>query len=106
MYFTEITRESDVKLFTGIKDTITFKFLFDQLSLNAKNMRYWRGEKLTPDKAVVPPNRKGPQRKLSLEQELLLVLMKLRLGTLIEELAWHFDISSGSAGVICRLQVA
>ena len=56
MYFTEITRESDVKLFTGIKDTITFEFLFHQLSLNAKNMRYWRGEKLTPDKAAVPPN--------------------------------------------------
>ena len=95
MYFGQITRESDVKLFTGIKDTATFKFLFDQLSFNANNMKYWRGEKLTPDKAAVLAERKGPQRKLSLEQEFLLTLMKLRLGTLIEDLAWRFDISSG-----------
>eukprot|EP00794_Sanderia_malayensis_P012372 gene12372-13642_t len=88
MYFAQITRDSDVKLFTGIKDTVTFKFLFDQLLVNANNMQYWRGEKLTPDKASLKQNKKGPQRKLSLEQEFLLTLMKLRLGTLIEE--FHF----------------
>eukprot|EP00794_Sanderia_malayensis_P015333 gene15332-biopygen12763 len=42
-------------------------------------MQYWRGEKLTPDKASLKQNKKGPQRKLSLEQEFLLTLMKLRL---------------------------
>lgn len=94
MHFAQITRESDVKVFTGIKDPKTFKFIFEQLSVNARNMNYWRGEKLTPSE-IGFGERKGPQRKLSLEQEFLLTLMKLRMGLLIEDLAWRFDVSAG-----------
>lgn len=36
--------------------------------------------------------RVGPPRKLSLEQELLLTLMKLRLALLLEDLAFRFEI--------------
>ena len=32
----------------------------------------------------------GTKRKLTLEQEFLLVLMKLRLGIMMEDLAFHF----------------
>ena len=47
MQFSQITRESDVRMFTGLRNPETFQFLFDQLSLDAKDMMYWRGEKLT-----------------------------------------------------------
>ena len=57
-------------------------------------MTYWKGEKLT---SIVASSidHKGPPRKLSLEQEFLLTLMKLRLGSLNEDLAFRFDISIG-----------
>ena len=42
MQFAQITRESDVRLFTGIRNTEIFKFLFYQLSLEARQMTYWR----------------------------------------------------------------
>ena len=63
MHLSQITRESDVKMFTGIKDPETFKFLFEQLSLDARHMIYWRGEKQThKESALAVP--KGPPRKL------------------------------------------
>ena len=53
-------------------------------------MQYWRGGKQTTKEAPQPPSpfelatgfakgRPGPERKLRLEQEFLLTLMKLRL---------------------------
>ena len=40
-----------------------------------------------------PINRNGPKKKLSLEQEFLLIMMRLRLGLLQEDLAWRFQVS-------------
>eukprot|EP00112_Aurelia_sp_Birch-Aquarium-sp1_P011603 Seg2438.2 transcript_id=Seg2438.2/GoldUCD/mRNA.D3Y31 product="hypothetical protein" protein_id=Seg2438.2/GoldUCD/D3Y31 len=94
MTFQQIMRESNVRFFTGLCDTITFKFIFDKLLTDAKSMKYWKGEKLTSN-AESSIARKGPARKLSLEQEFLLTLMKLRLGLLNEDLAFRFDISVG-----------
>ena len=42
----------------------------------------------------------GPERKLSLEQELLLMLMKLRLALLVDDLAFRFKVSHGSVSSI------
>ena len=44
--------------------------------------------------------RRDPPRKLTLEQELLLTLMRLRLGLLLEDLAWRFNTSAGTASSI------
>jgi len=43
---------------------------------------------------------KGRKRKLSLEEELLAVLMRLRLGLLLEDMADRFDIAKGTASKI------
>ena len=43
---------------------------------------------------ILPINRKGPDRALSLEQEYLLLLMRLRLGLLVKDVAFRFQISS------------
>ena len=42
----------------------------------------------------------SPARKLTLEQEFLLVLMRLRLGLLVEDLAFRFCVSAGKVSQI------
>ena len=69
-------------------------------------MQYWRGpkqtDKETPLSSARTPfqqfagvgSRSGPARKLSLQQEFLLCLMRLRLALLVEDLAYRFQVSS------------
>ena len=83
-------------------------------------MNYWKGEKNSKSKTnekfeayskclnVILSQpcedtaslRRGPPRKLTLEQELLLTLMRLHLGLLLEDLAWRFNTSAGTASSI------
>ena len=111
MRFEQITRESDVKFFTGLPSTEAFRCLFDYLLPKAKTMQYWRGARQTQKEKRKEPSafqqhagrsdtRVGPARKLSLEQELLLTLMKLRLALLLEDLAFRFEISTGTTSSI------
>ena len=66
-------------------------------------MQYWRGPKQTTREAPqdhcdpgigLPKCRPGPGRKLDLEQEFLLTMMKLKLGLLNKDLAFRFMVSS------------
>ena len=94
MRFEQLTRESDVLFFTGVKGTSMFKLLFDFLQRKAMAMTYWDGSKKTLlsqekpstselnesllqspeftgcDPNLLSPLKPGPSRKLSLEQEL------------------------------------
>ena len=45
--FEQITRESDVKFFTGLPSTEAFRCLLEYLLPKAKTMQYWRGAKQT-----------------------------------------------------------
>ena len=45
--FEQLTRECDVKFYTGIPSTAAFRCLFDHLSPKARNMQYWRGPRQT-----------------------------------------------------------
>ena len=47
MRFEQLTRESDVRFYTGLRSTEAFRCLFDYLLPKAKNMQYWRGSKQT-----------------------------------------------------------
>ena len=116
--FSHITRECDVVTFTGLEGPEMFKALFDYVKIKAQAMTYWDGQKKTLrlkkrassadlhqallsspdydiDPILLPIRKSGPSRKLSLEQEFLLVLMKLRLNLLNDDLAFRFQISSG-----------
>ena len=86
----QLTKELEVKVYTGLPSPKIFQFLFDFLCEKARSMQYWRGGKQTTKEAPQPPSpfelatgfakgRPGPERKLRLEQEFLLTLMKLRL---------------------------
>ena len=88
MQFEQLTRELEVKVYTGLPSTETFHFLLGYLSENARSMQCWRGGKQTTKEAPRAPSplelatgfakgRPGPERKLRLEQEFLLTLKKL-----------------------------
>ena len=49
---------------------------------------------------IFPMIKTGPPRKLTLEQEILMVMMRLRLGVLIEDLAFCFNVASSTASSI------
>ena len=51
-------------------------------------------------KDLMPLLKSSPARKLTLEQEFLLVLMRLRLGLLVEDLAFRFCVSAGKVSQI------
>ena len=112
MLFAHITREADVSTFPGM-----FKAIFEMLKPKAQVMTYWDGQKKTLrlhkransaqlsqtllsspnynlDPLLLPISNDGPARKLSLEQELLLTLMKITLNLLYNDLAFQFQISN------------
>ena len=77
MQFEELTRELEVKVYTGLPSLETFQFLFDYLSEKARSMQYWRGGKQTTQEAPQRPSSfqlatgftkggPGPERKLRL----------------------------------------
>ena len=85
----QLSRDADVKFYTGFSDTTQFKCIFDQLLPKAEKMQCWRGTKQTdqetPSAAISADfthayARPGSSQKLRLEQELLLVMMRLRVG--------------------------
>ena len=107
MQFAHLSRQYDVRFYTGLTSTETFRALFDHVEVKARVMSYWQGPKSSSTIstetvhsnfiiAQYPQifNKPGPSRKLSIEQELLLTLMRLRLGLLIDDLAFRFQVSS------------
>ena len=98
----QLTRDADVKCYTGLSNTNVHKTLFDHLSSKASVMHYWKGPRQTLKEAPMrysmddDPSlffKPGPGRKLKLELELLLVMMRLRLGLLVHDLARRLQIS-------------
>ena len=105
MQFEQLTRELEVKVYTGLPSPETFQFLFHYLSEKARSVQYWRCGKQTTKEAPQPPSpfqlatgftkgRPEPERKLRLEQEFLLTLMKLRLALLTIDLGFRFHVSA------------
>ena len=115
--FAQIAREADVSTFIGIEGPEMFKTILEMLKPKAQVMIYWDGQKKTLrlckranlaqltqtllssaiynlDPLLLPISNDGPARKLSLEQELLLTLMKIRLNLLNDDLACRFQISN------------
>ena len=116
MKLEQLNREFDIRFCTGLESVETFKAIFDHLHPRSRLMKYWEGPKRTLQKQtsvgyqqridqilsssvyaegdILPINRKGPERKLSLEQEYLLVLVRLRLGLFVKDLAFRFQTSA------------
>lgn len=89
--------------YTGLPSSEIFCYLFDTLRPKAKNMNYWKGQvqgmsatfQLFEEAGVEAPScKRGPKRKLTLQQEFLMVLMKVRLGLMNHDLSFRFKIST------------
>ena len=111
----QISRDADVHLSTGMQNTDAFRTLFEYLLPKDKNMTYWKGNKQTGSEKPKryadvsfeeSPNfrKPGPQRKLKLEQELLLVMMQLCLAVCVGDLAVVFQCHHWKIGTIYTLQ--
>jgi len=89
-----IATDRQVKQHTGMANRSALNALYRHLSLDASKMRYWHGEKR--DKVSKGRSRRcvqGRDRRLSIKSELVLVLMKIRLGLTNEFLGTLFGIS-------------
>ncbi|CAH3150631.1 unnamed protein product [Porites lobata] len=101
MQFEQLTREMEVKVYTGLPSPKAFEFLFDYLSPKARFMQYWRVEnKQEKNPTGYLKGRPGPERKLRLEQEFLLTLMKLRLALLTFDLGFRFHVSASTVSSV------
>lgn len=84
-----MTCDENAQFYTGLPNIATFKALFSYFEPKASEMSYWQGNETT----VRTHKNKGPSRKLSLENEFFAVLVRLKLGLLVEDIANRFDIS-------------
>lgn len=87
-----------VKRFTGIPTKKAFDTLYEKLKSKLPYQRLWLGNK-SPTKRrqyKVTPEKIGRERKLCGKDQMLLALMKLRLGLITIDLAQRFEISESS----------
>ena len=92
-----LLNEKNISFFTCLPSIDVFKVIHDFVAPSVK--RRWKGVSMLSTKVKKrfskSPKTFGPQRKLGSEDELLLTLMKLRLGLLFRDLAARFKISAG-----------
>lgn len=95
--FEQLTRDADVRLFTGFQNAACFSLVFEFLQPSAVTMVYWKGSK---QMGTVDTERERTSRytchgnrKLKLEEEFFMVMQRLQLGLLTEYLAHIFKVS-------------
>lgn len=81
------------RFYTGLPSWLTFLALFQFLEPKASRMTLWCGNK-TSKQTLHNQSKVGRKRKLALVDEFFSVLMRLRLGLLVEDVADRFQISS------------
>lgn len=84
--------DSDFRFYTGFPDYTTFKLFFDYLSPACNNLIYYGSN----TGIISSPNQKkhGKERSVPPEQELFMVLSRLRCGFLLQDLAHRYGMSS------------
>ena len=96
-----LQNDQKVKMYTGLQSKQAFDDLLTMVKEKASKMRYWSGSQRESSHHTgtcrtfkSTPQKSGPTRKLSLEEEMLLTLMKLRLGTINGMLGDMFGVSN------------
>ena len=93
-----------VELYTGIPTYGVFKFLSEKLEGKVTKMQYYKGVDSHKSKRYQVNDshaKPGRKRALNCENELLLVLARLRQGLSLEDLAFRFKVSVSSvSGII------
>ena len=92
----ENVKEDDNKFqfYTNLPNYQVFHALTEYLKTRCDgNLKYWRGSTTNISDCSTGTPIKGPARKFSFEEELFLVLVKLKTGNFNEDLARSFDTS-------------
>ncbi|XP_055504152.1 uncharacterized protein LOC129704819 [Leucoraja erinacea] len=97
--------DKNVRRLTGLFSTEDLDNLCEYLKPKAMKMRYCEGKKkvvstIVPRNFKRTPKKTGPKSKLSVKDEMILVLMKLRLGLSMVFLASLFGLSVGTCSKI------
>ena len=98
-YVTEEDLKGDdlkTRFYTGFVNFGTFVVIFNSLSLITGKLNYWNGKDSLKEKGYLENDVKqkpGPQRKMRLLDDFLLVFTRLRLGLLEQDLAQRFCVS-------------
>ena len=91
-----ITSDSKVRTYTGLISVQAFEDLHQMVNRKASQMRYWSGSQKSvrsPKRAYKKtPQKPEPSRKLTMKEELLMTLMKLKLGVINQLLADKFGV--------------
>ena len=86
-----IGSDHDFKFYTGFPDYTTFSAFFDYLSPTCQNLIYY-GSNTSLNSAS--QTKRGKPRLLSPQQELFMVLSRMRCGLLLEDVAHRFALST------------
>ena len=92
--------DEKVNTYMGLPSLSAFDDLVQLITPVASNMQYWRGSQKYIPRQEILQSKSGPARKLSVREELVMVLMKLRLGLINELLGDMFGVSSSSVSQI------
>ena len=97
--------DSAIIFYTGFPNYAALISFYNYIEPKLTKMQYWKGEKLLKESQPyqMEDNRKkpGPTRKLSYLDEFLLVLMRLKAGLFVQDLADRFGISTSLVSRIC-----
>ena len=96
---------SAILFYTGFPSYDALISFFKYIEPKLEKMQYWKGERLVKGSQPYQEdeNRKkpGPSRKLSFLDEFLLVLMRLKAGLFVQDLADRFGVSISLVSRIC-----
>ncbi|CAC5406095.1 unnamed protein product [Mytilus coruscus] len=87
-----------ISFYTGFQNYGMFNSVFNYLEVKASRLQYWRGQSDTNSdfkQYQTRGKRPEPKRKLTLEEEFFMVLMRLKFGLFVRDLSEKFDISVG-----------
>jgi DNA repair exonuclease SbcCD ATPase subunit len=82
--------DETVQFYLGLKSKCAFDALYHHLQDKASRMHYWRGENGDYDQ---PKGNTGPKRQLTTKHEFAAVLIRLKLGLFVDDLAARLGMS-------------
>ena len=94
-----------VSFYTGFPSYEALISFYTYIELKLSKMQYWKGENLVKESQPYQlddnKSKPGPSRKLTFLDEFLLVLMRLKAGLFVQDLADRFGISASLVSRIC-----
>ena len=91
-----------IELHTGLPSYKMFRWVYDEVYPATQTLQYWNGSKsdYTKQYQMTGKKKPGPARELTLEDELLMTLMKLKLNLTEDYISFLFDVSSSVVSTI------